>query len=136
MSCFSHALASVHCCLVVTCWERADLFALVGDVYCIFVTYQCGILCQMWYLIVLFPDRCRLSYFNDVHQISVLVVSLFDLFCTLFYSYTSELSAIFSNKQRVNNYSLLARLYVTFYAIYLSYLCTYNLKILKHWNKH
>ena len=29
--CFS----SVHCCLVVTCWERADLLALVGDVYCI-----------------------------------------------------------------------------------------------------
>ena len=23
---------------VVTCWERADLLALVGDVYCIFVT--------------------------------------------------------------------------------------------------
>ena len=33
---FSHAFASVHCCLVVTCWERADLLALVGDVYCIF----------------------------------------------------------------------------------------------------
>ena len=32
MSCVSHALASVHCCLVVTCWERADLLALVGDV--------------------------------------------------------------------------------------------------------
>ena len=24
--------ASVHCCLVVTCWERADLLALVCDV--------------------------------------------------------------------------------------------------------
>ena len=30
----SHAFASVHCCLVVTCWEMADLLALVGDVYC------------------------------------------------------------------------------------------------------
>ena len=28
-SCVSHAFASVHCCLVVTCWERADLLALV-----------------------------------------------------------------------------------------------------------
>ena len=28
----SHAFASVHCCLVVTCWERADLLALVCDV--------------------------------------------------------------------------------------------------------
>ena len=36
VSCVSHAFASVHCCLVVTCWERADLLALVvGDVYCI-----------------------------------------------------------------------------------------------------
>ena len=34
VSCVSHAFASVHCCLVVTCLERADLLALVGDVYC------------------------------------------------------------------------------------------------------
>ena len=27
------AFASVYCCLVVACWERADLLALVGDVY-------------------------------------------------------------------------------------------------------
>ena len=33
MSCVSHAFASVHCCLVVTCWERADLLTLVGYVY-------------------------------------------------------------------------------------------------------
>ena len=25
MSCVCHAFASVHCCLVVTCWEKADL---------------------------------------------------------------------------------------------------------------
>ena len=47
VSCVSHAFASVHCCLVVTCWERAGILALVGDVYCIFVTFPCGILCQM-----------------------------------------------------------------------------------------
>ena len=63
MSCVSDAFASVHCCLVVTCWERADLLALVGDVYCIFVTFPCGILGQLWYLIVSFPDLCRLFYF-------------------------------------------------------------------------
>ena len=60
--CVSHAFASVPCCLVVTCC-RADLLALVGDVYCIFVTFPCGILGQVWYLIVSFPDYCRLSYF-------------------------------------------------------------------------
>ena len=30
---------------------------------CVFVTFLCGILGQMWYLIVSFPDLCRLSYF-------------------------------------------------------------------------
>ena len=47
MSCISHAFASVLFCLVVTCWERTDLLALVGDVYCILVNFQCGILGQV-----------------------------------------------------------------------------------------
>ena len=38
--------------LVVTCWERANLFALV----CVFVTFPCGILGQMWYMIESIPD--------------------------------------------------------------------------------
>ena len=33
MSCVSHAFASVHCCLVVTSWEKDDLLALLGDGY-------------------------------------------------------------------------------------------------------
>ena len=64
MSCVSHAFATVYCCLVVTRWERADLLALVGDVYCIFVTSPFGILGQVWYLIVSFPALCLLSYFK------------------------------------------------------------------------
>ena len=48
---------------MVTCRIRADLLALVGDVYCIFVTFPSGILCQVWYLIGSFPDLCHLSYF-------------------------------------------------------------------------
>ena len=63
MYCVSHAFASVHSCLVVTCWERADLLTLVGDVYCIFVTFSCGMLGQVWCLIVSCPDLCLLSYF-------------------------------------------------------------------------
>ena len=39
MSCVNHVFASVHCCLVVTCSERADLLALVSDVYGDFVTF-------------------------------------------------------------------------------------------------
>ena len=63
MSCVSHAFPSVHCCLVVTCWERADIVALVVNVYCIFVTFPCGFLGPVWCLIVSFPDLCHLSYF-------------------------------------------------------------------------
>ena len=57
---------SVLCCLLVICWERVDLVALVGDVNCIFVTFPCGFLGQVWYLIVSFPDPCGLSYFYNV----------------------------------------------------------------------
>ena len=49
---------------MVTCWERTDLLALVGDVYHIFVTFPCGILGQVWNLIVSFPELCHLSYFD------------------------------------------------------------------------
>ena len=62
MSRVCHAFASVHCCLVVTCWERADLLALVCGVFN-FVTLPCVILGQVWYLIVSIPDLCHLSYF-------------------------------------------------------------------------
>ena len=55
VSCFSHAFVSVHCCLLVTCLERADLLGLVNDAYCCFDTFPCGILGQVWYLIVSFP---------------------------------------------------------------------------------
>ena len=48
MSSICHALASVHCCLVVNCWEMADLLALVCDVQCVVVTFPCGILGQVW----------------------------------------------------------------------------------------
>ena len=61
VSCVSLAFASVQCCLLVTCWERADLLALACDVYCIIFIFLCGILGQVWYLIVSFPDLCRLS---------------------------------------------------------------------------
>ena len=63
-SCVSHAFASVHFCLVVTCWERADLLVLVSDVYFIFDTFQCGILGQVWYLFVLIPVLCHFSSFG------------------------------------------------------------------------
>ena len=64
MSCACPAFASVYCCCVVTCWERTDLLALVCDVKLCFITFLCGILGEMWYLIVSFPDLWRLSYLD------------------------------------------------------------------------
>ena len=61
--------ASVYMCFVVTCWERADLLALVCGVYCEFVT-SIGILGQVWYLIVLIPDLCTLTYIYLHSQVS------------------------------------------------------------------
>ena len=43
---------------------NSRLKKIVGDVYCIFVTLLFGILGQVWYLIVSFPDVCCLSYFS------------------------------------------------------------------------
>ena len=31
---------------------------------CVFITFPCGILGQVWYLIVSFPNICRLSYLD------------------------------------------------------------------------
>ena len=59
-----HAFLSVHCSLVVTCCERADLLALLCVMfYCVFVTFPCGVLGQVWYCTVLIPDLCLLTYF-------------------------------------------------------------------------
>ena len=54
---------SVYMCFVVTCWERADLLALVCSVCCE-CHFPIGILGQVWYLIVSIPDLCTLTYFN------------------------------------------------------------------------
>ena len=65
MSCVCHAFASVRCCLVITCWEKADLLALVRDVWLCFCQFP------MWYpgsgvvLDCIDPDLCRLSYFEN-----------------------------------------------------------------------
>ena len=63
--CFCHAYASADCCLVVTCWDRADLLALVCGVK------LCGCYVPIWYpgsgvVLDCIPDICPLSYFYTV----------------------------------------------------------------------
>ena len=62
---------SIYCNLVVTCWEMADLLALLCVTFsCSFVTLPCGFLGQAWYLILLVPDLCLLSYFQRTNMTS------------------------------------------------------------------
>ena len=60
-----HAVLSVHCNIVVTCWESANLLALLYVMFSyVFVTFPCGTLGQVWYLIVSIPDLCLLTYIS------------------------------------------------------------------------
>ena len=55
-------------CLMITCWERAELLALISVYVCHF---PIGSLGQVWYFIVSIPDLCTLSFFNlhnNVHR--------------------------------------------------------------------
>ena len=66
VSCLSslYCKMPVPCSHVATCWERADLLALWCIMFFrVFITFPYGVLGQMWYLIVLLPDICLLSYF-------------------------------------------------------------------------
>ena len=59
-----HAFLSVHCSHVVTCWERADPVARFYVKFsCICATFPCGVLGQVWHLIVMVSALCLLNYF-------------------------------------------------------------------------
>ena len=64
MNLFLHLyFVPVSCSLVVTCWERADLLALLYVMFsCVFVTFPHAVLDQVWYLIVSIPDISCLPY--------------------------------------------------------------------------
>ena len=67
-----HVFLSVHCSLVVICWERASLLALLNVMFSceLFFTFPFGVLGQVWYLIVLIPDICLLAYFSSKMAVS------------------------------------------------------------------
>ena len=60
-----YTVLSVPCSLVIPCWDKADLLALLHVVFsCVFVTFPYGILVQVWYtyLFVLIADLCPPLY--------------------------------------------------------------------------
>ena len=51
----------------VVTWEKADLLArLYVKFSCVFVTFTCSVLGQVWYLIVLIPDLCLLNFYKFI----------------------------------------------------------------------
>ena len=66
--CFAFVMFShiCYCSLVVSCWEIAGLLALLFMMFSgVLVTFPCGALGQVWYLIILIPDLCLLTYFYE-----------------------------------------------------------------------
>ena len=57
MSCVYRAFASVQCCLVVTCWKGLTSWLSFVMFNCVFVTFPCGVLGQVWYLVVKIRNR-------------------------------------------------------------------------------
>ena len=55
-SCVCHAFASVHCCLVSPAGKGLISWLSFVMFNCVFITFPCGILCKVWYLIVSIPD--------------------------------------------------------------------------------
>ena len=82
--CLCHTALSVPRSLVVTCWQRADLLALLFMGFsCVFVTFLHGDLGQVCYLIVPIPDLCILPYFDVTERIGLYCLIVSNSACDL-----------------------------------------------------
>ena len=62
--CLCYTILSVPCNIVITCWKRADFWALLCVVFsCAFDSFPFGVLGQVWYLIVTIPDHWLPLYY-------------------------------------------------------------------------
>ena len=102
----------VYLCLVFTCWERADLLALVWVSYFEFVTFPIGILGQVWFLVVSIPDVRTLTYFAVITNAKMNVncfaspfqISLANFLIVRYPTHFKELSYIYFIKKSNPNY--------------------------------
>ena len=84
--CLCCTVLSVPYSLVITCWERADLLALLFVMFpCVFVTFPYGVSTWVGYLIVSLPNLCLLLYFfsmmpNNNRTLLVVIQHLINLF--------------------------------------------------------
>ena len=84
MFCVCHVFESVH---LLPCGHLPRKGSSLGSC-CNFVTFPCGILGQVWYLIVLIPDFCRISYFDLCMEESTcheIVIYLSQRFSSMFF---------------------------------------------------
>ena len=58
--------SSIHCSPKVTCYERANLLALLYAMFLLFLSLSPGVLGQVWYSIVSIPDLCLIIYFETL----------------------------------------------------------------------
>ena len=79
---FSRAFVSYIAALWSPAGKGLSSWLLLVMFIVFFVTFPCGILGQVWYLIVSYPDLCRLSYFkqNVFQYISNTSFSTFAIF--------------------------------------------------------
>ena len=85
---------SVYICLVVTCWERADLLALVCGVLLLNCYFPICILGQVWYLIISIPYLCTLTYFYYPFQGSIHSYTLVYFYCITLWFHISYCIAL------------------------------------------
>ena len=80
LSCVCYVLcASVYMCFVVTCWERADLLALVCGVFCEFVTFPLvsWVRCGTWlYRFLIFATLLTLVHTSCLFLIQIKLMLL------------------------------------------------------------
>ena len=69
--CYIVFAMSVSCSLIVTCWEIADLLALLYVMFsCVFGTFVYDVLGQMWYLIIVISNLSLLLSYFALHFIA------------------------------------------------------------------
>ena len=79
---------SVHCSLVVTCWETGPMALLCVMFYCVFVTFLCGVLDQVCCLIVSIPDICLLLLYRYSYKCVLYKMDIIKMRCEEFCFYS------------------------------------------------
>ena len=67
-------LVMLSCLFNAVVWLPAGKALLCMEFCCVLSLFPCGVLNQVWYLIVPIPDLCLLTYFNIIAALKVFAV--------------------------------------------------------------